>query len=361
MNGASGEDSDKTHEPTPRKLEEARKKGEVARSQDLSVSAAYGGLLLALLLTGASSVEALGMLFRSLIEHADGWREVFFNGSASRPAKGLIVQSMAAIAPWFVTPAALVLLTVIAQRAFIVTPSKLVPKLNRISLIANAKNKFGRGGLFEFAKSFAKLVIYSIVLFVFLNARLEEMSASVQTSPGIAMTMLGRLCIEFLFVALVVALVLGGIDYLWQWHEHMRKNRMSHKEMRDEHKDTEGDPQMKQTRRHKAQEIASRRMMQDVPRADVIIVNPTHYAVALKWSRAPGSAPECVAKGVDEIARRIREIGFENGVPVQSDPPTARALYASVEIGEEIAPEHYRAVAAAIRFADGLRQKVRRR
>ncbi len=361
MSAGAEDEAEKSHEPTPRKLEQARKKGEVARSQDLSVAAAYGGLLLALLLTGPAAIDALGATFRSLIEHADRWRTMFFDGSARQPALGLIAQVSGAVVAWFAIPAALVLATVIAQRAFVVAPSKLAPKLNRISPIANAKNKFGRGGLFEFAKSFAKLVIYSAVLFVFLSVRLEDMSATVQTSPGVAMSMLGRLCIEFLFVALLVALAIGGIDFLWQWNEHMRKNRMSHKELRDEHKESEGDPHMKQSRREKAREIASRRMMQDVPQADVIIVNPTHYAVALKWSRAPGSAPECVAKGVDEIARTIREIAYENGVPVHSDPPTARALYATVEIGQEIAPDHYRAVAAAIRFADALRQKAKRK
>lgn len=358
---AQNDDAEKSHEPSQRKLDEARKKGEIAKSQDLSVAASYGGLLLAFLVAGLQGIDRLGLAFQSLIARADDWRKVFFDGPASAPTLGLIGTVTGAVAPWFAIPAALVLLTVIAQRAFIVTPSKLSPKLNRISLISNAKNKFGRSGLFEFAKSFAKLVIYSVVLFVFLDLRMEEMSATVQTEPAVAMAIMGRLCIEFLLIALLVALMIGGVDYLFQHHEHLRKNRMSHKEMRDEHKETEGDPQMKQSRRQKAQEIASRRMMQDVPRADVIIVNPTHYAVALKWSRAPGTAPECVAKGVDEIARTIREIALENGVPIHSDPPTARALFASVEIGHEIAPDHYRAVAAAIRFADMLKQKARRR
>ncbi|MFD1510102.1 EscU/YscU/HrcU family type III secretion system export apparatus switch protein [Lacimonas salitolerans] len=358
---AQEDDAEKSHEPSQRKLDEARKKGEVAKSQDLSVAAAYGGLLLAFLLTGLHGVDRLGTALQSLIARADNWSPIFFDGAASAPTLGLIGAVAGAVAPWFAIPTAAVLLTVIAQRAFIVAPTKLAPKLNRISLIANAKNKFGRSGLFEFAKSFAKLVIYSTVLFVFLNARLEEMSATVQADPGVAMAIMARLCMEFLLIALLVALMIGGVDYLFQHHEHLRKNRMSHKEMRDEHKETEGDPQMKQSRRQKAQEIASRRMMQDVPGADVIIVNPTHYAVALKWSRAPGTAPECVAKGVDEIARTIRDIALTHGVPVHSDPPTARALFATVEIGQEITPDHYRAVAAAIRFADVLKQKVRRR
>lgn len=357
---AGQEEGDKTHDPTPRKLEEARKKGEVARSQDLSVAAAYGGLLLSFLVAGVQGVDRLGTVFASLTGGADGWRAVFFGGASAAPAISLIGRVAGAVAPWFAIPAALVLLAIVAQRAPVVAPSKLAPKLNRISPVSNAKNKFGRGGLFEFAKSFVKLVIYSVVLFLFLRARIEEMSASVQTSPAIAASLLARLSLEFLFVVLLVALGIGAVDYLWQRHEHLRKNRMSHQELRDEHKEAEGDPHMKQNRRRKAQEIASRRMMEAVPGADVVIVNPTHYAVALKWSRAPGTAPECVAKGVDEIARRIREIAAENGVAIHSDPPSARALFASVDIGQEIAPEHYRAVAAAIRFADTLRQKVRR-
>jgi flagellar biosynthetic protein FlhB len=141
----------------------------------------------------------------------------------------------------------------------------------------------------------------------------------------------------------------------------MRKHRMSHKEMRDEHKQMEGDPHMKQERRQRAIDIAMNKMLADVPDADVVVVNPTHYAVALKWDRKRGTAPKCVAKGVDEVAAKIREIAAENGVALHSDPPTARAIHASVEVGDEIRPEHYRAVAAAIRFAEALRKKARRR
>jgi flagellar biosynthetic protein FlhB len=154
-------------------------------------------------------------------------------------------------------------------------------------------------------------------------------------------------------------LVIGGIDYMWQYQEHLRKNRMSHKEMMDEFKQNEGDPHMKQQRRQKGYEIAMNQMLADVPEADVVIVNPTHYAVALKWSRLPGEAPVCVAKGVDEIAARIREAAAEAGVPIHRNPPTARALHASVDIGHEILPDQYQAVAAAIRFAEMMRKKAR--
>ncbi len=164
---------------------------------------------------------------------------------------------------------------------------------------------------------------------------------------------------DFLKIVTVIALAIGGIDLLWQRAEHLRRNRMSHKELMDEHKQLEGDPHVKQQRRQRGQEIALNKMLADVPGADVVIVNPSHYAVALKWSRKPGSAPVCVAKGVDEIAARIREIASQSGVPIHRDPPTARALHAAVPIGEEIRPEHFAAVAVAIRFADEMSRKRR--
>ena len=159
--------------------------------------------------------------------------------------------------------------------------------------------------------------------------------------------------------ATAIAIVIAAIDLPWQQYDHARKLKMSYQDMKEETKRTEGDPMMKQSRQRRAREIANNQMMQEVPNADVVVVNPTHYAVALKWSREPGSAPKCVAKGVDEIAKRIREIAVENMVPIHSDPPTARALFATVEIDQEIDPEHYQAVAAAIRFADGLRAQIR--
>ena len=127
----------------------------------------------------------------------------------------------------------------------------------------------------------------------------------------------------------------------------------------DEAKASEGDPHVKQQRRQKGYEIAMNQMLADVPKADVVVVNPTHYAVALKWSRLPGEAPVCVAKGVDEIAAQIREVAMEAGVPIHRDPPTARAIHATVRIGEEIRPEHYQAIAAAIRFAEKMRARMR--
>jgi flagellar biosynthetic protein FlhB len=297
----------------------------------------------------------------ALIDRPERLAPEVFGGGAT-PVLGAIAVGVAMpLLPFFVVPGVLAIGALVATRSFVFATEKLKPKLNKISPIAQAKNKFGRSGLFEFAKSTVKLSIYGVILGIYLATRIEDIVATMALSPAMAMAELLRMAIAFLFLVLAVTLTIGGVDFLWQRAEHMRKHRMSHKEMRDEHKQMEGDPHMKQERRQRAIDIAMNKMLADVPDADVVVVNPTHYAVALKWDRKRGTAPKCVAKGVDEVAAKIREIAAENGVALHSDPPTARAIHASVEVGDEIRPEHYRAVAAAIRFAEALRKKARRR
>ena len=357
---AQDEDQDKSFDPTPQKLLEARRKGEVAKSVDLQTAAGYAGLTLALLAAGAQSVQSFGAQMMAMIAQADDIATLIFEGGPTAPLGGWMIGVAHALLPVFVLPAVAVLVAILAQKAFVVAPSKLQPKLSRISILQNAKQKFGRGGLFEFAKSFSKLLIYSACLAVFLKLRLPDMIAVIRNEPGGVALLLAELFITFMLVVVVISGAIGAIDGIWQYHEHIRKNRMSRKEVMDETKNSEGDPHLKQERRSRAQAIATQQMMADVPKADVIIVNPTHFAVALKWERAPGKAPMCVAKGVDEVARRIREIAIEASVPIHHDPPTARALHAVTEIGSEILPEHYHAVAAAIRFADQIRDRARR-
>lgn len=355
----SDDDSDKTFDPTPQKLLDARKKGEIAKSTDLQTAAGYAGLTIAFLAAGAQAVIGFGSQMQGLLDQSAQMADVLFAGGPNAIVGGILWQATVDLSPIFVLPALAVLGAILAQRAFVVAPSKLQPKLSRISILQNAKQKFGRSGFFEFGKSFVKLVIYSACLAAFLNARLPEMIAVVHSAPGVVVMMLAELCLAFLMVVVLVSAALGAIDALWQHQEHIRKNRMSRKEIMDETKNSEGDPHFKQERRARGQAIATQQMMADVPNADVIIVNPTHYAVALKWTRAAGTAPICIAKGVDEIALRMREIAMEAAVPIHSNPPSARALHAVTNIGDEVAPEHYEAVAAAIRFADEMRQRAR--
>lgn len=354
------DDTDKSFDPTPQKLLEARKKGDIAKSADLQTAAGYAGLTVAFLAVGTQAVVAFGSLMQGFLDQSAEISNVLFSDAPGATIGGILWQSSLDLSPIFILPGLAVLGAILAQRAFVVAPSKLQPKLSRISLLENAKQKFGRNGFFEFSKSFAKLVIFSTCLALFLNARLPEMIAAIHTGPGFVVSMLAEMCIAFLMVVVLVSAALGAIDAVWQHQEHIRKNRMSRKEIMDENKNSEGDPHLKQERRARAQAIATQQMMADVPKADVIIVNPTHYAVALKWTRAAGTAPVCVAKGVDEIALRMREIATEAAIPIHSNPPTARALHAVTNVGDEVPPEHYQAVAAAIRFADSMRERVRR-
>ncbi|NYS24122.1 flagellar biosynthesis protein FlhB [Rhodobacteraceae bacterium 2376] len=351
---------EKEFEPTQRKLDEQRRKGEVPRSTDLNTAAAFAGLALSALALGGISLTALGDSMMVLFDQAPTLAPLFAQ-SGQTLSGGLLVAVAVPLLPLFVVPFLLVLASLFAQRAVIFAPEKLKPKGSRISPISNAKNKYGRNGLFEFAKSFVKLLVISGLLWVFVLSRLERIVATVFLAPGLAVTELLWLVIEFLGLVFVIMLVIGGIDFFWQRAEHFRKNRMSHKEMRDEHKQVEGDPHAKQQRRQRGAEIASNQMLARVAEADVVITNPTHYAVALKWDRSGPGAPVCVAKGVDEIAARIRERAEEAGVPIHADPPTARALHATVDLEAEIAPEHYQPVAAAIRFAEAMRSKARGR
>jgi len=353
------DDSDKSFEATPQKLFDARKKGEIAKSTDLMAAAAYAGLLAAFLGTGPDAITRIGTALMVMIDQSAQLAPAFFDGSPTAALAAPLREIALGTLPFFVFPALGVVLAIVAQRALVFAPSKIAPKLSRISILSNAKNKFGRSGLFEFSKSFTKLCVYSACVALFIRARLGEMIGTLRSSPEMALSFMIELCLAFLFVVVVVSGGIGAIDALWQHFEHLRKNRMSRKEVTDEAKNTEGDPHQKQERRARAMAISQNQMMADVPKADVVIVNPTHYAVALTWSREAGSAPVCVAKGVDAVALKIRELAMESGVPIHSDPPTARALHATTEIGDQIAHEQYHAVAAAIRFAETMRRKAK--
>ncbi|NIZ12202.1 flagellar type III secretion system protein FlhB [Phaeobacter sp. HF9A] len=354
------DDSDKSFEPTPEKLRKARQEGDVPKSNDLLQAASYLGWLVAFYTAGRSGVEKLGTVLMAMIDQPDRLAPVFFGEGTAAPIAGeFMTSAFGSVLSWFVVPASFVLIAVFGQRAMVFAPKRIEPKLSRLSIIKNAKNKFGRSGLFEFGKSFAKLLLYGTALGVYFSWRLPDMVASVGTSAFTVVPLLIQLAMEFLILTLIISLTIGLGDAAFQQAEFIRKNMMSRKDVMDEMKNSEGDPHTKGQRKEKGRQIVRKQVAAAVPKADVVIVNPTHYAVALQWSRASGSAPECVAKGVDEVAALIREIAQEHGIPLHSDPPTARALYATVEVGEEITEDYYAPVAAAIRFAEEMRKRAK--
>jgi flagellar biosynthetic protein FlhB len=358
----SGEDdeADKEHEASPQKLDQARRDGDIPRSVDLQTAVATGGFLLALFSLGTCAVTRAGTAGMVMLDQADRLSSLVTSAGGG-PVAGMVIALAAPPLALLLVAPVLVLGLLVATRGLVFAPMKLQPKLSRISLLSNAGQKFGLEGLVDFAKSAAKLAIVSLILYHFLAGGLEDILASLYLTPAMSAALMVRLVLKFLVIVFLIQLALGGVDYLWQVFRHRQRHRMSRKEMMDEFKESEGDPHLKSARRQRAQDVATNRMLTDVASANVVVVNPTHYAVALKWDRSKGGAPVCVAKGMDEIARRIRERATEHGVPIHRDPPTARAIHATVEIGQEIRVEHYRAVAAAIRFADAMRRKARKR
>ncbi|SNT03915.1 EscU/YscU/HrcU family type III secretion system export apparatus switch protein [Tropicimonas sediminicola] len=358
----SGEDdTEKQHEPTQKKLDDARRKGEIPRSNDVTAALALGGLLLVLAFGGGWVSTRIGTLGIGLLQQA-AWVEPRSGAFAGAVSATSLASALATAAlPVFVVPPILVIVALLAFRGLVFAPDKLSFRLSRLSPISNAKNKFGRAGLFEFGKSAVKLLIVSAVLGIFLAARSERIGGTMQLRPQAVAVELGRLSLEFIGILVALLAVIGGLDLLWQIAEHRRRNRMSRKELQDETKDSEGDPHVKQVRRQRGQQIAMSSMLRDVGESSVVVVNPEHYAVALKWDPTFAGPPLCTAKGTDHVAARIREAAREAGVPIHRDPPTARAIHATVEIGAEILPEHYRPVAAAIRFAESMRQIARKK
>ena len=358
MSGAS-ENGEKTYEATAHKLAESRKKGDIARAPDVSVAAAYLGLLAAIIGFGPIAVERLFSALSGTIARADTLAPAVLGAGGGARLFGLLASGLAPMLIILLVPGALVLAVLFAQRTFIFTPSKLAPKLSRISPLQGAKNKFGAKGLVEFAKTLVKMVAVGIVAGVYMVAQGSNILGSAALPAQALAVMLGAVLLALLSNVSIIAVAIGALDFFWQRSHHLSTQRMSHQDMREEHKSNEGDPHMKAQRRQRGQAIAMNQMLADVPKADVVVVNPTHYAVALKWSRSPGSAPVCVAKGVDALAAQIRQLAQEAGVPLHSDPATARAIHAAVEIGQEIRPEHYKAIAAALRFADAMRKRAR--
>ena len=352
---SGGEDKDdRQHEPSEQKLRKAREQGDIPRSAEATTALAYLGVFGAFVMGMAAVVPAwLGMAERLV------GAEPLPDG-AETAARSLGLLSGAAVLGAALVPAALVVAGLLAQRGLVFTPSRLAPDLKRIDPFRNAGQKFGKTGLVSFAISLAKLcgvTLGGVLLFSTLGRSIAQAANMGATAWIEALPLLIR---QVLLLALAVAAVFAVIDLLWKHFDHRRRNRMTRKEVEDEHKDSEGNPHLKAARRQKAVDLALGSMLADVERADVVIVNPTHYAVALEWKRGSGRAPVCLAKGVDEVALRIRQRARDHKVPIWSDPPCARALHAAVRIGDEIPRAEFGPVAAAIRFAEAMRAKARR-
>lgn len=350
---------EKSHQPTARKLEKARSRGDIARSTDLLAAASYAGLYLAALVFAYSKAPETISALGSFMEQANSLA-AFPDAGNGAAIRARVLSALQAVAVFLALPGVLVLGVLILQRGLTLTGGNLAPKPERLSLARNLSKRFGRATMVEFAKNVAKSAIFVLVTVQFVRTREDDIVALLDLEGRIAAIGAVKFLDGALLVVLAVSVPIAVIDLVWQRFQYLQRNRMTRKELEEEVKESEGDPHAKGQRRRRAQEIATNQMLSEVPKADVVIVNPTHFAVALRWERRPGTAPVCVAKGVDEIALTMRRVAEEARVPVHSDPPTARSLYSSVELGQEIDETFYRPVAMAIRFAEDMRARARR-
>ncbi|MEM1383303.1 MAG: flagellar type III secretion system protein FlhB [Pseudomonadota bacterium] len=348
---------EKSHDATPRRIEKAREEGNVANSQDAQALAVYLGFAIAMAIGGAWAATGLGTVLMAPLAHPEDLAREMLSGGAADAAILLMGKIAAVGLPILAAPPLLVILLLLAQGNIVIAPKKVAPKLSRINPIDNAKQKYGIRGLVEFLKSSVKLGALSIVLGLVIWRQADDFARYTHIEGRLSGALLDDQFWALATGILIVAAVIAFFDVIWQRNRHLAELRMTHEELKEEQKEAEGDPHLRQSRKERARKIATNRMLNDVPKADVVIANPTHYAVALTWDRRPGSAPVCVAKGSDDIALAIRGRAEAAEVPVHEDPPTARALHGLVEVGQEIPQEHYKAVAAAIVFADKIRQK----
>lgn len=347
---SEGEDKDaKQFDPTEQKLRKAREKGDIPRSTEVTALAAFAGLALAVALAGLAVTQWLA---RVTLMEVDPNRVM-------DTAAAIVGHAALWLVGLLTLPALAVFMALVVQRGLVFSGEKLNIDPKRINPIHNFGQKFGRSALVTFGISLAKVTLVAGGGWFLFKALFDLLAQSdygmeSQWVPGI-----GLMLQRSLSLAIGVSALLAILDYLWKRHDFMNRNRMTRKEMQDEFKDSEGDPHLKHARRQRAVDLITSQMLADVEKADVVIVNPTHYAVALEWKRGSGRAPVCLAKGVDEVARRIRERATQHEVPIWSDPPCARALHAVMEVGDEIPVEQFGPVAAAIRFAEAMRRKAK--
>ena len=351
----ASEDEEKTEEPTSKKIEDAKKEGNVPKSMEVTGAAIlFFGSLYLLFFSGFAidSIKKL-MFFSFTFIGEDMTGNTFYSIGYTT-----VMTLLTALMPLFVIVILLALITNWTQFGFIATPVKL--DLQKLDPIKGMKNIFGPKKALEALKLTFKLVIIVIVMFMvfiftyksFLAMMDKELTATIYT--------IIELVGYFLAAILLIIIIFAIIDFYFTRFYYFKSLRMSKQEIKDEFKNMEGDPQVKGRIRKIQMQMAQKRMMSDVPEADVVITNPTHYAIALKYDNKIDSAPKVVAKGIDFIALKIKEIARENEIPIIENPSLARSVYSQIEIDQEIPGEFYKAMAEVFSYVYELKKKQRR-
>jgi len=354
---AGAEAEDRTESPTPKRLEEARRKGQIPRSRDLSTAA--------VMLAGASGLYYLGgvlggNLFEMMRRGLSLSRVQALDAEQVVPAlANAFGAGLIACVPLFGLIALAALLAPLALGGWSFSTEALMPQFSRLNPLAGFKRMFSMQSLMELLKALGKFTVVGVVAYIVLRDSTAEMLGLGQEPLRLAIAHAMQLAGQGLLSVSTGLLLIAGVDVPLQLWQYAKQLKMSRQEIRQEMKESEGSPEIKGRIRQMQQEMARRRMMQEVPKADVIITNPTHFAVALRYDDKRMRAPSVVAKGADEVAARIREIAKEHAVPMFEAPPLARVLYRNVDLGQEVPAALYVAVAQVLGYIFQLRNASR--
>ncbi|WP_258110248.1 flagellar biosynthesis protein FlhB [Alicyclobacillus sp. SP_1] len=350
----SSSSGEKTERATPRRRQEARREGNVPKSVELSAAIGLLGAMVVLRIVGGKVWGA--------------WMEMFRHDIANAAAVHMTVEAViemlssqvgyviGGLLPVVLVAFGLSILAGFVQVGPLFVPKLLLPKLNRISPISGVQKLFTARTLVESLKSILKLAIVVGVAYYFIHKVIESIAVLPNTSVSVLVPAVGGIVFQLGLAVSLLMLGLAGLDFFFQRYEYEKNLRMTKQEVKDEYRQMEGDSRVKASIRRRGRALALRRMMQEVPKADVVITNPTHYAVALRYEVEKMSAPRVVAKGQDHLALRIREIAAASEVPIVENRPLARTLYTSVELGDAIPPELYQAVAEILAYVYALKQ-----
>jgi flagellar biosynthetic protein FlhB len=347
---------ERTEQPTGRRLGEARERGQVAKSQDLTAATDLIAAVVMIAAGGGAALAVFAGMMRRVLDGqtAGGWLDAT---SIRTTVVWVGLQGAKVLVPGLLILMAMGLLAQIVQVGWHVSTEPLAPKLTRLNPFAGIGRIFSTRNLAKTGVNSVKLVLVGIVATILIYKMLPAIAAlpALEMLPALYKT--ARMGLDLAIWLLAVLLLLGLIDYFYQRWQHTKDLRMTRQEVKEERRSMEGDPEMKARRFRMARELAMHRIQQAVPKADVVVTNPTHFAVALQYDQANMRAPKVVAKGADLLALRVRQVAAAHGVPIVERPPLARGLYWGVEVGREIDPEFYEAVAEVLAYVYRLKPK----
>lgn len=357
-----GPGGEKTEEPTAKKLEDARKEGQVAKSKE--IGNAFGLLAMFILLKvyvgslGGNMVDCFSGIYNQIPDAITMYGGKIPVAALLVLLHTVILKMLLMLAPVFLIGVVVAVVCDVVQVKWKPTSKPLQPKFSKLNPISGFKRIFSANALIELLKSIAKIGIICYVVYSYMKDKIAGVFLLYDMSLNQAISLVGETAIDVGIRISAVYMVIAFLDYAYQKHKFKEDMKMTKQEVKDEYKNQEGDPQVKGKQKQRMQEASRRRMMQQLPEADVVITNPTHYAVAIKYDPDKYDAPYVIAKGEDFLAQKIKEIARENDVEIVENKPLARMLYANVDIGGLIPPELYQSVAEVLAFVYHLKGKA---